>query len=106
MGGSLTAIKSKREETRKSTQRAEARHLKVIEQAVVTFQRRKYQVRVLNVSSRGAMVEGELEEPIIGARLDIQFNDCNRTECSVRWVRGSRIGLEFCKETLIIAPPK
>ena len=100
-GGGLAAIRIKREEARKVDQRREDRHLGVIETALLRHQRRGHEVRVLNVSSRGAMVAADLV-PRIGARLDIQFADCNRTECSVRWVRGGRIGLEFSKETLII----
>ena len=101
--GGLTAVRIRREETRTCNQRREDRHLNRIEGAVVRFQRRKYEVTVLNVSSRGAMVEGDLQ-PHIGARLEIRFGDCNQTECHVRWVRNGRIGLEFAKETLIIAP--
>lgn len=101
-GGGLAAIRIKREEARKVDQRREDRHLGVIETAVLRHQRRAHEVQVLNVSSRGAMVACDLV-PRIGARMDIQFADCNRTECSVRWVRGGRIGLEFSRETLIIA---
>lgn len=99
--GGLAAIRIKREEARKVDQRREDRQLGVIETAVLRHQRRAHEVKILNVSSRGAMIESDLV-PRIGARLDIQFADCNRTECSVRWVRGGRIGLEFSKETLII----
>lgn len=99
--GGLAGVRIKREETRKVDQRREDRQIGVIETAVLRHQRRALEVRVLNVSSRGAMVACELM-PRIGARLDIQFADCNRTECFVRWVRGGRIGLEFAKETLII----
>ena len=102
-GASLASLAIPRTETRKCNQRREDRHLNRIEGAVVRFQRRKYEVTVLNVSSRGAMVEGDLQ-PHIGARLEIRFGDCNQTECHVRWVRNGRIGLEFAKETLIIAP--
>lgn len=99
--GGLAAVKIKREETRKVDQRREDRHIGIIETALLRHQRRAHEVQVLNVSARGAMVRSELV-PRIGARMDIQFSDCNRTECFVRWVRGGRIGLEFAKETLII----
>ena len=101
--GGLTAISIRREEARKCNQRSEDRHLHVVDRAVLRFQRRKYDVQVVNVSSRGAMVAGDLI-PHIGARVEIRFEGCNETQCFVRWVRNGRIGLEFATETLIIAP--
>jgi hypothetical protein len=69
--------------------------------ALIYFRRRKYEVTVINVSAGGAMVEAEIG-PRIGEQIEIQFGDCNRTKCAVRWVRGTRIGLEFQQETTII----
>lgn len=100
-GSGLADLRIRREEARKVDQRREDRHIGVIESAVIRHQRRSLEVQVLNVSSRGAMVAADLAVKI-GARIDIQFADCNRTQCFVRWVRGGRIGLEFVKETLII----
>lgn len=100
---SLTALRIKREETRRSNQRREDRHINVVDQAVMKFQRRSYDVSVLNVSGRGAMIESDLQ-PTIGARVTLRFEECNETQCVVRWVRQGRIGVEFDKETLIIAP--
>ncbi len=101
IGGSLTAIAVKREESRLTNQRREERHRDIFEQATVHFRRRKYQVPVINASSGGVMVEADIE-PHIGEKLQIQFAECNRTSCAVRWVRGNRIGLEFDQETTII----
>jgi hypothetical protein len=100
--GSLAGIRIRREETRRSDQRREPRHLNVVDEAVLRYQRKPYDVVVLNVSSRGAMVESDLV-PNIGARVELRFADCNPTDCFVRWVRGGRMGLEFGKETLIIS---
>lgn len=102
-GSGLNGVRIRREEARRSDQRRESRHLNVVDRAGVTYRRRSYEVAVLNVSSRGAMIESDLL-PQIGARIDIQFADCNRTQCFVRWVRDGRIGLEFHKGTVIIAP--
>jgi len=99
--GSLAGITIRRDEHRRSDQRREGRQINVIDQAVITHQRRHHEVAVLNVSSRGAMIQTDLV-PRIGAQLEIRFADCNRTQCFVRWVRGGRIGLEFDKETLVI----
>ena len=99
--GSLADITIRREETRRCDQRRETRRANIIDQATLRHQRRLYEVPVLNLSSRGAMVECDLR-PRIGARMDIRFADCNDTACSVRWVRDGRIGLEFDKETVMI----
>jgi hypothetical protein len=100
--GSLARVRIRREEVRTSDQRREDRHLGVIGRAVIRYQRQAHDVPVLNVSAHGAMIRSDLE-PQIGARIDIQFEECNWTQCHVRWVRGGRVGLEFEKETLIIS---
>ena len=99
--GSLSGVRIRREETRRSDQRREPRHLNVIDRASLRYQRKPYEVAVLNVSSRGAMIETDLV-PNIGARIELRFAECNPTDCFVRWVRGGRVGLEFSKETLVI----
>lgn len=98
--GGLTKIAIRREEARVTNQRVEDRLRDKVEQSIVHFRRRKYVVRVVNVSSRGAMIEADLE-PNIGEALDIQFTDDNRTRCLVRWIRDGRIGLEFVDETIL-----
>lgn len=99
--GGLTAIAVKRQESRLTNQRREERHREIVEEATIYFRRRKHQVPVVNVSSSGLMIETDLE-PWIGESLDIQFEECNRTKCVVRWIRGNRMGLEFNDETTII----
>lgn len=98
--GGLTKIAIRREEARVTDQRSEDRLRDRIEQSTIVFRRRKYEARVVNVSSRGAMIECDIE-PRIGEGLDIQFSDDNRTRCLVRWVREGRIGLEFVKEAIV-----
>lgn len=102
-GPSLTGVAIPRTETRTCNQRREDRHLNVVETAELAFRRRKYEVAVINVSRNGAMIEAALE-PRIGERMEIRFGECNRTQCTVRWIRGSRIGLEFSRETVVLAP--
>lgn len=101
--GSLTAIAVKREESRLTNQRREERHRDIFEEATIHFRRRKYQVPVINASASGVMIEADIE-PRIGEAMQIQFSDCNRTQCVVRWIRGNRVGLEFNQETTIIGP--
>ncbi|MDP8994123.1 MAG: PilZ domain-containing protein [Pseudomonadota bacterium] len=103
-GASLSGVAIPRSEARSWNQRREERHLNVAERAEVLFRRRKYEVAVVNVSKHGAMIECALE-PRIGERMQISFEGCNRTECTVRWLRDTRIGLEFSQETQIIASP-
>ncbi|MDB5693539.1 MAG: PilZ protein [Alphaproteobacteria bacterium] len=97
--GGLTKIAVKRQEARVTNQRLEDRHRDIVEETTIVFRRKKQQARVVNVSSRGAMVEAEIE-PRIGESLDIFFSGENRTRCAVRWVRDGRIGLEFVNETI------
>ncbi|MGZ8999138.1 MAG: PilZ domain-containing protein, partial [Allosphingosinicella sp.] len=98
--GGLSAIAIRREEARVTDQRGEDRLRDRIEQSTIHFRRRKHVVRVVNVSSRGAMIESDIE-PRIGEALDIQFSEDNRTRCVVRWVREHRIGLEFVDEVIV-----
>ena len=98
--GGLTNIAIRREEARITDQRGEDRLRDRVVQSIVHFRRRKHDVRVVNVSSRGAMIESDIE-PHIGERLDIQFTEDSRTRSIVRWVRGNRIGIEFADETIV-----
>jgi PilZ domain len=95
----LAKIAIRRQETRVTNQRAEDRLMNVVEQTTIVFRRKKLDVRVVNVSSRGAMLDAPVE-PRIGEKIDILFADHNRTRCVVRWVRGSRVGVEFLNETI------
>lgn len=97
--GSLAKIPIKREEARVTNMRAEDRLPGLVEETVVHFRRKKHAVRVVNVSSRGAMLEFDADARI-GERIDIRFADENRTRCVVRWVREGRIGVEFVEETI------
>jgi hypothetical protein len=97
--GGLTRIAVKRQEARVTNQRLEDRHRDVVEETTILFRRKKLQVRVVNVSSRGAMIEADID-PRIGESLDILFTGETRTRCAVRWIRDARIGLEFVNETI------
>src|SRR5687767_15805539 len=62
--GGLHKIAIRREEARVTNQRAEDRLLGQVEQSIIHFRRRKFVVRVVNVSSRGAMIEADIEPRI------------------------------------------
>lgn len=99
---SLAGFAIPRQETRSTNQRREDRHLNVVETAELRFRGRRLEVAVVNVSRHGAMIEGAIE-PRIGERLQIAFEGLNRTDCTVRWLRNGRIGLEFSNETEVLA---
>jgi len=99
---SLAGFAIPRQETRSCNQRREDRHLNVVERAELRFRGRKLEVGVVNVSRHGAMIAAEIDARI-GERMQIGFEGCNRTDCTVRWVRNGRIGLEFSRETEILA---
>ena len=103
--GSLTAIPVKRQEPRSTNHRGEDRERDVVNTAAVFFRRRKHMARVINVSPHGAMVQSDIE-PRIGDTVEIQFAECNRTKCVVRWMKGNRLGLEFVNETVILGSIK
>ncbi|MGA9582712.1 MAG: PilZ domain-containing protein [Allosphingosinicella sp.] len=98
--GGLTKIAIKRQEARVTDMRLEDRLRGIVESVTIVFRRRRQEVGVVNVSSRGAMIRGDLE-PRIGEKIDLLFDGKNRTKCIVRWVREGRIGLEFVNETIL-----
>lgn len=102
-GASLASLAIPRTEARTSNQRSEDRHLNVADRAELRFRGRKHDVAVVNVSRHGAMIAAPIE-PRIGEKMQIRFEGLNRTDCTVRWVRAGRIGLEFSQETMVIAP--
>jgi hypothetical protein len=98
---SLTRIAVVRSEARVTNHRREDRIRDLADAATITFRRKSVEARLVNLSSLGAMVEAEIE-PRIGEVLQIQFADCNRTRCTVRWMKENRIGLEFEEQTDIV----
>lgn len=98
--GGLTKIPIKRQEARVTNQRTEDRHRDVVEESTIIFRRKRHVARVVNVSSRGAMIEADID-PRIGESLDILFTEENKTRCAVRWMRDGRIGVEFVNETIL-----
>jgi hypothetical protein len=99
----LTGLAIPRGQRRTADQRSEERLENVRERGELDYRGGRIAVRVLNVSNHGTMIEAEIE-PHIGERVRIGFEGCNPIDCDVRWVRGSRIGLEFLAETVIQAP--
>jgi hypothetical protein len=83
-----------RNEQRRIDEREEARHAAVSSTAVLEFRGRKHVVRLVNISSCGAMVIFP-HLPNIGERLPLQLLDRGVVSAQVRWVKEGRIGLSF-----------
>jgi len=83
-----------RTEQRAIDERREARHPSVSSTGVLEFRGRKHVVRLINISSSGAMVIFP-HVPNIGERLPLQILDRGVVTAQVRWVRDGRIGLSF-----------
>ena len=80
--------------------RSEPRFENLVERGALTFRGAAYPVPVLNISSRGTMIESDLE-PRLGETVIIRFEGCSPIHAFVRWVRDGRIGLNFgCELTL------
>jgi hypothetical protein len=80
--------------------RSEPRHEGVVEEATLWFRGAPHHVPVLNISSRGTMVESDLQ-PRLGETVLVQFPECSRIHAFVRWCRDGRLGLNFGHEILI-----
>lgn len=75
-------------------ERSEARHAALSGTAVLDFRGRKHVVRLVNISSSGAMVIFP-HTPNIGERLMLQLLDRGLVSSQVRWVKEGRIGVSF-----------
>ena len=81
-------------------QREDDRFEGLVERAVIHFRGQEYLVRVQNVSSRGTMIESDLQ-PRIGESMVVQFEHCSRIHAFVRWIRDGQIGLNFGQEIVL-----
>ena len=81
-------------------QRSEPRHEGLVERGRSIFRGADHIVPVINISTRGTMIESDLE-PRLGESVIIRFEGCSPIYAFVRWVRDGRIGLNFgCELTL------
>jgi hypothetical protein len=83
-----------RNEKRSIDERGEHRRASLSSTAVLEFRGRKHVVRLVNVSSSGAMVIFP-HVPNIGERLPLQLLDHGLVSAQVRWVKEGRVGLSF-----------
>jgi hypothetical protein len=89
-----------RTQPRTADQRSEDRRVGIVDRAVISFRGQDHLVPVLNISSRGTMIEADIL-PRIGEAVVIQFENCTRIHGFVRWVRGGRLGLNFGHEIIL-----
>ena len=81
-------------------QRSEPRYEGVIEKATLFFRGAQYPVPVINLSSRGTMIESDIA-PRLGESVVIRFDGYSPMHAFVRWVRDGRIGLNFGGEIIL-----
>ena len=96
----LTGSMVPRMQPRIVDQRSEPRHQSEVEDAVLMFRGAPYPIGVINISTRGAMVECDLQ-PRLGESVMVRFDGCSPIYAFVRWVREGRLGLNFGGELTI-----
>lgn len=80
--------------------RSEPRHEGLIDSATILFRGERHSVPVLNISTRGTMIESDLA-PRLGETVLVEFPECSRIHAFVRWARDGRIGLNFGHEMVL-----
>ncbi|WP_129791948.1 PilZ domain-containing protein [Sphingosinicella sp. CPCC 101087] len=83
-----------------SDRRAEPRHQGLVEGAMLVFRGQNLRVPVVNISSRGTMIESDIS-PRLGETVVIRFDGCSPISAFVRWWRDGRIGLNFGGEMIL-----
>ncbi|HEX9932860.1 MAG TPA: PilZ domain-containing protein [Allosphingosinicella sp.] len=81
-------------------QRCEPRLEGVIDAATLYFRGAEYPVPVVNLSSRGTMIESDIA-PRLGESVVIRFDGYSPMHAFVRWARDGRIGLNFGGEIIL-----
>jgi len=80
--------------------RSEPRHEGLVDRAIIYFRGTPTMVPVLNISSRGTMIESDIA-PRLGETVLVEFPECSRIHAFVRWQRDGRIGLNFGHEIVL-----
>jgi hypothetical protein len=102
---SLVRVSVPRSEARTVNHRSGDRHRLIDQPVTARHGSDTYPVWLINLSGGGAMIEGDLR-PELWDRVELDLGSgstCGRLECAVRWIKGSRLGLEFAHETRIEA---
>jgi hypothetical protein len=80
--------------------RAERRQEGLVECATLLFRGAAYAVPVVNISSRGTMIESDIQ-PRLGESVIIRFAGCSPIHAFVRWAKDGRIGINFGCELIL-----
>jgi hypothetical protein len=80
--------------------RSEPRLEGLVDSATVYFRGVPRAAAVLNISSRGTMIESDIQ-PRLGETVLVEFAECSRIHAFVRWQRDGRIGLNFGHEIVL-----
>jgi hypothetical protein len=96
----LAGIRIARTRRRQVDQRCEERYEGLTDSAIVHFRGQPYRVAVINLSTRGTMIECDLA-PRLGESVLVEFDHCSRIHAFVRWMRDGRIGLNFGHEIVL-----
>ena len=70
------------------------------EQSILIFRGDSYPAPVLNISSRGTMIESDIS-PRLGESVMIHFDGCSPIYAFVRWAKDGRVGLNFGCELIV-----
>jgi len=68
--------------------------------SVLIFRGESYPAPVLNISSRGTMIESDIS-PRLGESVMIHFDGCSPIYAFVRWSKDGRVGLNFGCELIV-----
>ena len=80
--------------------RVEQRFEGLVQNAMLCFRGQQHEVPVVNISSRGTMVESDIQ-PRLGESVKIVFEGCSPIYAFVRWARDGRLGLKFGCEMIL-----
>jgi hypothetical protein len=86
--------------THPAERRREPRREAPGECSTLLFRGASYVVPVINISSRGTMIESDLS-PRLGESVIICFEGCSPIHAFVRWARDGRVGLNFGCELMV-----
>lgn len=89
-----------RERPASAEQRSEPRYEGLIEAATLHFRGEEHRAAVINISSRGTMIECAIA-PRIGESVVIRFDGFSPMHAFVRWTRDGRLGLNFGGEIVL-----
>ena len=80
--------------------RSEVRRSDVVESATLLFRGHKVPAHVLNISSRGTMIECPIA-PRLGETIIVEFERCTPVHAFVRWMKDGQLGLRFGHEIIL-----